>query len=133
LPLAAPHAKRIARRRLDDQRRESEVILHQRRHNRIDGGLFEIDPIAHHPDFQLAEPFFSARLVRLHPFAIGRGVPDIYHDEAEIVPVERVTVLPISLCRILKKSDGAELLYDLFYRLADEIPWHFLAIIVPCR
>jgi hypothetical protein len=35
-------------------------------------GSFDVDRVAHHPDFQLIEPLFPLPLLRFHPFAVLR-------------------------------------------------------------
>jgi hypothetical protein len=74
---------------------------------------FNVDRVAHHPDFQLFKPLFPPRFVRSHPLAILRGVWDVNYKEGEVIAKQRFIMPPMPFNCLSVERQGIKLCDDL--------------------
>jgi len=75
-------------------------------------GLFDLDAMAHHPQFKLLETRFPAVLELPHPLPVRAGVGDVHDQPDEIVPVNYGAVAPVAFDLLGLVAGGTEPIDD---------------------
>jgi hypothetical protein len=93
--------------------------------------LFDVDAIAHHPQFKLLKTHFPAVFELPHPLAIPGAVGDIYNDPHKVIPVENPTVTPVTFHFLRLVAGCTEVIHDFEDRIGDPFCWDVSSIIEP--
>src|SRR5262245_49748300 len=78
-----------------------------------EGRLLDLDPEAHHPEFQLLETISPALFELPHPLTILCRVGHIDEYPHQVVPVDDPTVPPVTFHLLRLVTGGTEVIHDL--------------------
>ena len=94
-------------------------------------GLFDLNAVAHQPQFQLLQTHFPALFELSHPLAVPGAVGNIYDDPHQVVPIENPTVTPVPFHFLRLVTGRPEVIDDFEYRLSDPFSGDVASIIEP--
>jgi hypothetical protein len=101
------------------------------RSSRVPVCLFDVDAIAHHPQFKLLKTHLPAIFKLSHPPAIPGAVSDIHDDPHKVVSVENPTVTPVAFHFLCLITSRPEVIHDFENSLGDPFCWDVSSIIEP--
>jgi hypothetical protein len=94
-------------------------------------GLFDVDALAHHPQFKLLKTHFPAVFELPHPLAVPGAVGDIHDDPHKVIPVKNPTVAPVAFHLLGLVTSRTKVIHNFEHRLGDPFSWDVPSIIEP--
>src|ERR1017187_5319078 len=90
---------------------------------------FNINPIAHHSDFQLLQPFLPFRLERLHPLPVFFLVRHVHDDALQVIAKESLAFAPVPFDDLRFVTDAPEAIPYFQHRFRNPLGGHLAAVI----
>jgi hypothetical protein len=94
-------------------------------------GLFDLDTITHHPQFELLKTLFPTIFELSHPLAVPCTVGYIHDNPYQVIPIENPTVTPVAFHFLRLVTRCTKVIDDFEDRFRNPFSRDIAAIIEP--